>query len=161
MLDHLSHTFYTLPLLPTVGWREKRIRPLAIQDLVRIMAGALSDERFSRKTIAITGAEEFYLSDAARRVGQILGKKIIVFPAPVWFQYVTAQIFEWTMKVPLASKAQVRILSEGVVAPALPCDSVPEDVAPVLKFTEDQIRSGLPEAGPFSVQDLRCCFNHA
>jgi len=161
MLDHLSHAFYTLPLLPTVGLREKRIRPLAIQDLVRTMAAALSDGRFSRKTIAITGAEELYLSDAARRVARVLGKKIIVFAAPVCFQYVTAQIFEGTMKIPLAAKAQVRILSEGVVEPALPCDCVPEDLAPILKFTEQQIRSGLPEPGPFTVQDPRCCFNHA
>ena len=91
----------------------------------------------------------------------MLGKKIIVFAAPVWFQCLTAQIFEWTMKIPLAAKAQVQMLSEGVVEPAQPCDSVPEDLAPIWEFTEQQIRSGLPEPGPFTVQDLRCCFNHA
>ncbi len=161
MLDHLSHAFYTFPLLPTVGLREKRIRPLAVQDLVRIMTVAMSDGRFSRKTIAITGAEELYLSEAARRVARVLDKKIIVLPAPVWSQYVMAEIFEWIMKVPLVAKAQVRILAEGVVEPALPCFSVPSDLAPALQFTEDQIRSGLPEPGAFGVQDLRCCVNHA
>jgi len=37
MLDHLSHSFHTLPLLATVGFKQKAIRPLAIDDLVDVM----------------------------------------------------------------------------------------------------------------------------
>ena len=54
------------------------------------------------------------------------------------------------------SNAQVRILSEGLVDPAPPCDPLPLDLAPALPFTEDQIVRGLPPAGPFRVADLRC-----
>jgi hypothetical protein len=61
------------------------------------------------------------------------------------------------MNVPLAARAQIRILSEGVVEPALPCDPLPADLLPQRKFTDEQIRTGLPEAGPFTLRDLRCC----
>ncbi len=157
MLDHLSHAFYTLPLLATVGFREKPIRPLAIDDLVHVLKAALIDGRLPRKTIAITGAEELYLSEAARRVAAVLGRKVWIVPAPVVFQRVLANICEWTMKVPLVAKAQVRILEEGVVEPARAVDRLPDDLTPVRRFTEEQIRGGLPEPGPFGVRDLRWC----
>ena len=156
MLDHLSHSFYTLPFLATVGFRQKAIRPLAIDDLIHIMRAALVEGRISKKTIAVTGAEQLYLSDAARRVASVLGRKVVIFPAPVWFHQLLAQLFEWTMKVPLVAKAQVRILAEGVVAPPFPCDELPSDLMPTRMFTPQQITAGLPQPGPFGLRDLRC-----
>jgi uncharacterized protein YbjT (DUF2867 family) len=157
MLDHLSHAFHTLPILATVGFRQKAIRPLAIDDLVRVLWAAIIDGRLANQTIAITGAEELYLSDAADRVAEVLGKRVWIFPAPLWFHYVLARVCELTMKVPLIARAQVQILSEGVVEPAIPCDQLPSDLQPGRRFTPEQIRGGLPEPGPFGLRDLRCC----
>ena len=157
MLDHLSHAFYTLPLLATVGFRQKAIRPLAIEDLVRVLHAALVDGRLPRKTIAITGAEQLYLSDAAGRVAEVLGRRVWIFPAPVFFHRILARICEWTMNVPLVATAQVRILTEGVVEPVGICDPLPPDLAPTRRFTAEQIGRGLPEPGPFGMRDLRCC----
>ena len=157
MLDHLSHAFYTLPLLATVGFREKAIRPLAIDDLVQVLSAALVEGRLPNKTVALTGAEEILLSEAIRRVAEVLGRSAWIFPAPVVFHRVLAQVCEWTMKVPLVAKAQVRILEEGVVEPAIPCDRLPEDLVPVRRFTPAQIQSGLPASGRFGLRDLRCC----
>jgi uncharacterized protein YbjT (DUF2867 family) len=157
MLDHLSHALHTLPFFATVGLRENPVRPLAVDDLIHVMRAALVDGRLTRQTIAITGAEELRLSDAARRVGRLVGKRILVFPMPMWFHYGLAQIFEWTMKIPLVAKAQVRILSEGVVAPATRCHLLPSDLVPSRLFSEAQIRSGLPDPAPFGLYDLRCC----
>jgi uncharacterized protein YbjT (DUF2867 family) len=156
MLDHLSRSLYTVPFFATVGLIEKPIRPLAIDDLVHLLRAALVDARLPRQTIAITGAEQLYLSEAARRVAHVLGRKIWILPAPLWFHYLLAQLCEWTMKVPLVAKAQVRILSEGVLDPATICDPAPPDLLPVRPFTPEQIRRGLPEPGPFGLHDLRC-----
>jgi hypothetical protein len=80
-----------------------------------------------------------------------------MFRAPVWFHLTLARFWELTMKVPLVARAQVRILSEGVVEPAGPCDSLPPDLLPTRRFTDEQIRDGLPKPGPFTLRDLRCC----
>jgi uncharacterized protein YbjT (DUF2867 family) len=157
MLDHLSHAFHTLPILATVGFRQKAIRPLAIDDLVRVLRAAMVEGRLANQTIAITGAEELYLSDAAGRVAEVLGKRVWIFSAPLWFHYVLARVCELTMKVPLVARAQVQILSEGVVEPAIACDQLPADLQPERRFTPEQIRGGLPEPGPFGLRDLRCC----
>ena len=157
MLDHLSHSFFTFPFLPTVGLREKAIRPVTIDDLTEVMAAAIQDGRLSRKTLAVTGAEELLLSEAALRVANVVGRKIVVFPIPVALHYIFAYFFELTMKVPLAARAQVRILSEGVVDAAPPCDALPPDLLPARSFTAEQIRKGLPDPGRFRLKDLRCC----
>ncbi|WP_229662282.1 hypothetical protein [Agromyces bauzanensis] len=81
-----------------------------------------------RATVAVVGAEQLLLSKAVRRVASVLGRRVVVVPWPVWAQYALAQVTEWTMKVPLVAKAQVRMLAEGVTDAAPPAASVPDDL---------------------------------
>lgn len=157
MLDHLSHALHTFPIFGLVGMKEKSIRPLAIEDLVHVMRAALIDRRLKRQTVAVIGPEEIYLSEAVRRVAEVVGKQPLMFPLPVICHLSMASFFEWTMRVPLTSLAQVRILSEGVVEPGSPVVPLPYDLVPTRRFTTEQIRNGLPEPGPFCVGDLRWC----
>jgi NADH dehydrogenase len=157
MLDHLSQALYTFPVFATVGLKEKSVRPLAVEDLVHVMRAALIDRRMKRQTIALLGPEEIYLSEAVRRVAEVVGRHPLMFPLPVFCHRLMAQIFELTMKVPLTSLAQVRILSEGVVTPGSRVASIPYDLVPTRRFTAEQIRSGLPQPKPFCVGDLRWC----
>ncbi len=156
MLDHLSHALHTFPIFLTVGFREKPVRPLAIEDLVEVLRAALLDGRLSRQTVAVTGAEEMMLSDAVRRVARVVGARPLMLPAPIWLHAMLARVWERTMKVPLAAIAQVRILSEGVVDPAPFADALPDDLVPRRRFTDELIRDGLPAPGRFGFADLRC-----
>ena len=157
MLDHLSHALHTFPFFGLVGLKEKSIRPLAVEDLVHVMRAALVDRRMKRQTIALVGPEEIYLSEAVRRVAEVIGKRPLMFPLPIVFHQLMARMFEGFMKVPLTSVAQVRILSEGVVEPGSPVVPVPYDLVPTRRFTIEQIRNGLPQARTFCVGDLRWC----
>ncbi|MDQ6653911.1 MAG: NAD(P)H-binding protein [Acidobacteriota bacterium] len=157
MLDHLSHALYTFPLFAMVGLKEKGIRPLAVEDLVEVLRAASVEGRLTRQTIAVTGAEEMYLSEAVQRVARVTGRRVRLVRAPIWFHRALAYFWELTMKVPLVAHAQVRILAEGVVESVLPCDPLPQDLLPKRRFTDEQILKGLPEAGGFSLRDLRCC----
>jgi NADH dehydrogenase len=157
MLDHLSHALHTFPIFGLVGLKEKSIRPLAVEDLVHVMRAALVDRRIKRQTIALVGPEEIYLSEAVRRVAEVVGKRPLMFPLPVACHELMARVFERFMKVPLTSVAQVRILSEGVVEPGSPVVPVPYDLVPTRRFTVEQIRNGLPQARTFCVGDLRWC----
>lgn len=157
MLDHLSHAVYTFPIFAMVGFAQKKFKPVAVEDLVSILRAALIDHRLPYQTVAVTGGEELYLEDAVRRVARVTGNKVLIFPAPVWFHQFMAWIWEATMKIPLVARAQVRILAEGVVEPALPSDQLPYDLAPRRKLSDEQIRKGLPPPGGFGLRDLRCC----
>ncbi len=157
MLDHLSHALHTFPIFALVGLKDKTVRPLAVEDLMHVMRAALVDRRMKRQTIALLGPEEIYLGEAVHRVAEVVGKGPLMFPLPVFCHKLMAHIFELTMKVPLASLAQIRILSEGVVEPGSPVVPVPYDLVPTRRFTAEQIRNGLPQAKPFCVGDLRWC----
>ncbi|HSS20633.1 MAG TPA: NAD(P)H-binding protein [Pyrinomonadaceae bacterium] len=157
MLDHLSHALYTFPLFAMVGFKERGIRPLAVDDLTHVLSAALADGRLSRQTLAVSGPEELYLKEAVLRVARIVGRQPLLINAPLWFHYTLAVFWELTMKIPLVARAQVRILSEGVTEAALPCDPLPGDLTPSRFFTDEQIIKGLPAAGGFTFRDLRCC----
>jgi NADH dehydrogenase len=156
MLDHLSHALYTFPIFGLVGIREKSIRPLAVEDLVAAISASFHDVRLSNMTVSITGPEEITLGDAVRRVGQVINRNPLYLPVPIAIQRIIAWIAERTMKIPLLSLAQLRILSEGIVDVLPTCDALPADLRPAMRFAPEQIRKGLPEPGPFRVRDLRC-----
>lgn len=157
MLDHLSHAFHTFPVFALVGFEEKTVRPLAVEDLVHVMRASLIDRRLKRQTIALVGPEEIFLSEAVRRVAEVVDKQPIMFPLPICVHQLMARVFERMMKIPLVSVAQVRILSEGVSESASPTAAVPYDLVPTRRFTPEQIRNGLPHPAPFCVGNLRLC----
>jgi uncharacterized protein YbjT (DUF2867 family) len=157
MLDHLSHALFTFPIFATVGFEDRPVRPLAVEDLANILHAALIEGRLSRQTVAALGPEEMPLSQAVRRVAGVIGKRPLFLRMPVWFHYALARALEATMKIPLVSPAQVRILSEGIVEALPACGMLPADLLPSTRFSDEQIRRGLPEAKAFGRKDLRCC----
>ncbi len=157
MLDHLSHALHTFPVFALIGLKDRPVRPLAVEDLAEIIEGSLTDPRLSRKTIAVMGPEQLLLGEVVRQVGATMGKNPRMIRLPVAFHRVLAWFAETTMNVPLVSQAQVRILSEGIIEPANPCDSLAADLQPATRFTADRIRRGLPKPGGFKCADLRFC----
>lgn len=144
LVDHLTRTVLTIPLFASVGLRERTISPIPVDALVDVLGAALGG-RLSNQTVAVRGGETLLLSEAVRRVAHVLDRRVVVFPAPVAFHYVLAQLAEWTMKVPLLAKSQARMLAEGVTDAAMPAAELPCDLRPTLPFNDAQIRGALPE----------------
>jgi len=157
LLNHLSHAFYTFPIFAFVGFKDKPIRPNAVEDVARIVKACVLEDALSRKTVAVVGPEQLTLRESVRRVARVAGRQPLMFPLPVWFHYALGWCVERMMTVPLVSVAQVRMLTEGLAEAASPCDPMPAELAPKIRFTEEPIRKGLPAPGPFGQRDLRCC----
>jgi uncharacterized protein YbjT (DUF2867 family) len=155
MLDHLSHALQTFPLFLGIGPR--RVRPLAVEDVVAVLTAALVDGRLPRRTVALAGPTEIGFDDAARLVAGVIGVRRPFLRAPLTFHRLLALVAERVMTVPLISKAQVRILKEEVVDALCAPDELPADLVPGTAFDEASIRRGLPAPGPFQLSDLRCC----
>jgi len=156
MLDHLGHAFHTFPLFAFVGFKDKPIRPNAVEDVARIVRAAVVEGALSKRTVAVVGPEQLTLRQAVRRVARVVGRNPIMFPMPIWFHYLFGWCIERIMTVPLVSVAQVRMLVEGLAEPAPPCEAMPAELAPEISFSHQQIRKGLPKPGPFGWRDLRC-----
>jgi len=153
MLDHLSHALCTFPIF--VGMGSRRVRPLAVDDVVKVLVAALVDGRLPNQTLGLVGPSEMSFDDAARLVASVIGKKRPFVRAPLVFHRLLARAAESVMTVPLISSAQVRILEEEVIEAVGAPDQLPADLMPVTPFDETAIRAGLPAIGPFGLADLR------
>jgi len=146
LINNLSSLFSKMPVFATVGLREKNVRLLAVDDLVDVIRACLLDHaRFARQSVAVTGPEQFPFSQAARRIARTMGKSIIVLPFPVLFQRILAWFSEGFMPKPLVTSSQVQMLADGISQPTPESIPLPEDMQPKTRFTDEQIRKGLPK----------------
>lgn len=146
LLNNLSNLFRKMPIFAAVGLREKTVRLVAVEDLVEVIRASLDEDRFSRQTVAVMGPEEFPFSQAARRISNAMGKPfLLVLPFPVFFHRILAFFSERFMPKPLITKSQVQMLAEGISQPTLESVPLPEELQPKTRFTEEQIRKGLPK----------------
>ncbi len=145
LLHNLGNLFRRMPVFAAVGFVEKTVRLVAVEDLVTVIRESLLDEsRFSRQTVAVTGPEEFPFSQAARRISKAMGKPfLLVLPFPVVFHRILAWFSERFMPKPLITKAQVQMLADGISQPSPESLPLPEDLMPKTLFSEEQIRKGL------------------
>jgi len=144
LLNNLGNLLRKLPVFATVGLRERTVRLVAVEDLVTVIHAALTDDRLSRRTVAVLGPEEFPFSVAARRIANAIGKpSLIVLPFPVFAQRLLAWVSGFMPK-PLISASQVQMLADGISVALPDSQPLPEDLAPKTRFTEEQIRKGLP-----------------
>ncbi len=158
MLDHLSRAFHTFPVFGLVGLRERPVRPVAVDDVARVLEAAVTgDPRLADRTMAVLGPELLSLGDAVRRVAHATGRQPVFVRLPIAAQLIVGHVAELLMRVPLVSLAQARVLEEGVTEVAPAADSLPPDLAPATPFSEAVIRAGLPEPGGFGRADLRWC----
>ena len=153
MLDHLSRALHTFPVY--VGMGERRARPLAVQDAVKVLQAALVEGRLTRRTVALTGPTELRLDDAARMVARVIGKRRLFVVAPTFVHRMVATLAELVMVEPLIARAQVAMFEDGLVEAACAPDTLPPDLEPSTPFEEQSIRAGLPEPGGFGLRDLR------
>lgn len=153
MVDHVTKAVRTLPVFGTVGFRERTVRPVPVEDAVEVLIAAL-EGRIDEPTIAVMGAEELELGTAVRRIAGVARRRPLFVPLPLWCIRVLAVLTEWLMVVPLVARSQAMMLGEGVseALPAAP--EAPLGIRPAHGFDEDRIRAALP-AGGFTVDDLR------
>jgi NADH dehydrogenase len=160
LIGNLAPTLRAVPVFATVGLQDPPVRPVAIEDFVKVLVGAL-EGRLSRQTVAVVGPESLPMGEVASRIGRAVGRRTLVLPLPVWVHSLLAVVLESLMKVPLVGRAQVRMLSEGMAEPLpervpLPrgkgaagdgetrlCQPLPADLEPTLLMSVERIRAVL------------------
>ncbi len=157
MLSHISRALVTVPVFGLLGRSERRLRPLAIEDLVKCMVAALSESRFTGTTLGIMGPEELTLREIIQRVGDVLDRSPLMVPIPVRAHYGFAWVQERVLDTPLTTATQVTILAEDGTTPAPErvCDPIPEAVRPTQPFSKENIERGLTNPQPYGRSDLR------
>lgn len=150
MLTSIKRTLDIVPgvaIFPSVGLMEKKMSPIAVEDMVRIMIASLTDGRLSNQTCAVIGPEEITLSKAVKRTAKVMKKPVLIVPVPALAHYMIAAASEKSMRNPLTAFAQIRMLAEGISQPLADSEMLPSDLVPHKEFNEETIRAGLKEPG--------------
>ena len=147
LLDNLGELLHKLPVFAKVGFQEKTVRLVAVEDLVAVLRAALLEDRLSKQTVAVLGPEEFPFSSGVRRIAHAIGRKsLLILPLPITFHRLLAWFSERFMPKPLVAASQVQMLAEGSNKPLPDSQMPPDDLIPTTRFSVDQIRKGLPDS---------------
>jgi uncharacterized protein YbjT (DUF2867 family) len=141
-VGHLSRTLRMLPVY--VGMGDRPVRPVWVGDLAAVLVAAAADRRLDGRTVPVVGPTELGVDDAVRVIARAMDRRIVALRAPVVFHRLLARVVERVTTVPLVSRAQVRMLEEGLVEPARAPDELPADLAPDTAFTVERVRASLP-----------------
>jgi len=156
MLDHLSHAFHTFPIFGLVGFEDRPVRPLAIEDFVPILNGgadARGDAQQDHPGYRTGGNGPRRRSAQGRGCHrQAAGNDppAAGFPSPAGLGLRTGDARPDGLEGPGANPLRRR--GRTALAP----DRLPPELQPTTPFTPEQIKQGLPEAKPFGLSDLRC-----
>lgn len=157
LLDHLSKSLHTFPVFGSVGLvgaGSRPMQPVAVEDVARVLAAGLVDSRLANRTVAVTGPTATDLVGVGRTVAEVIGRRPLIVPLPIVAHRLLALVLERTMRVPLASLAQVRILSESLVDAWGDVDPLPADLVPRTPFDAATIAPRLPERARFDRGDV-------
>ncbi len=72
-----------LPLMITPRWVNTRCQPIAVQDVIRYLLGALADERTAGGTFDVGGPEILSYRVMMERFARVAGKNIYILPVPL------------------------------------------------------------------------------
>lgn len=142
-LTSIERMINITPVVGTVGFFEKPCRFVAVEDVVEILLAALLQNRLSRMTVPVMGPEELKPSAAVAKVASVLKKQVMIVPLPVFFQMLIVSNQEMSVKDPVVSTTQLKMLAEGMMQPMPECESLPPDLAPKSFFNDEQIIRGL------------------
>ena len=155
-LNHLSRAMATFPIIPLVGQGDTLVRPVAIEDTVKVMTASLAGLGL-QGTYALVGPDEIPLRDMIFQVGEVVGRKPKYIKLPTFLYRFLAWLFERIMKIPIVSRAQVEILAEDLSRPASDCSELPAELQPSKPFTPEQIGGGLSKRQPLGLSYCLMC----
>lgn len=156
-LHHLSRALRTFPIIALLGIHEQLVRPIAVEDLLRIFKVAIYEKRLDGQTVPVMGPDTLTLNEVIRTVAQAVDRHPSFVRIPFFVHHVMARFFEYFMTVPLISRAQVEMFSEGLAEAAGSFGSLPEDLEPRTRFSPESIRYGLPAKKPFGLKYCLVC----
>ena len=156
-LTGLTRWLRTIPIVSTVGIRERPLRPVAVSDVVAVIEEGLFSDRLAGQTIPLLGPTQTTVSDLVQQIGRLINRSPVVLPAPIVTQRIAALIFERLLDPPLVTRSGVRMLAEGMVdpAPAAVIDSVPPDLEPEQPLDDEAITRAIRDTSRYGLDDIR------
>lgn len=157
VLTQVSRALATVPVFGLVGLSERRLCPVAVEDVVDVLVATLIDRRLGGETVPVVGPEELTLETFVRRIGRAIDREPRTVRLPVAAHGLLARVQELTMDTPATARAQVRMLAEGLCepTPADVCTPLPDELVPERRPTQERLEAGIAPVRRYGLRDLR------
>ncbi len=114
LLAHLVAMVRAAPVFPIVGKGTAPMMPVDANDVAAAVAGALRNPSSAGQSYDVVGPERLALRDVVSRVARALDLPLWIRPTPVWLMGVPVFLMEKFARRPLSTRAQLRMLVEGL-----------------------------------------------
>ncbi len=124
MLANLCASLRHLPVFPAPGLGRAPLMPVDVEDVALAVARSLERPASIRQAIDVVGPEQLTLGQLIRRVARALRLPTLVLPLPTLLMRPAATLLEGLLADPPVTRAQLGMLSRGVVGDARPAHEV-------------------------------------
>ena len=143
LLNNLSYALRTFPVFSLVGYRRCTVRPVAIADVVAILAAAATCGHLRNASLPAVGPDSIHLSDVVRLVAAAVDRRPWFIRLPIMPGRSKSTLLEEIMKIPGGTRQFPSDI--GVVEAASWAEPLPGNLVPRTHFTIDSIRAGLSD----------------
>ena len=155
-ITQLARWLARLPIAPRLANRPTRLRPVAVEDVVRVTVHALTTRSLIDETIPLLGPETVRLTELVDRIGTAIERSVRTVPMPVSLLKPHAWAFERLLEPPLLTRAGLDMLVEEMIEPAPAAEYLElTGLAPSQEPSIDYLSAALSEIEPFGLGDLR------
>lgn len=120
MLANLCASLRHLPLFPAPGLGQGPLMPVDVEDVALAVTRSLEREQSIGQAIDVVGPERLPLAELVRRVARALSLPTLVLPVPSLLMRPAAAVLESLLADPPVTRAQLGMLSDGVVGDPRP-----------------------------------------
>jgi NADH dehydrogenase len=121
-VNQFAHMARTWPFLPVIGDGHARLQPVAVKDVARCFAGALSEPRSVRQCLDIGGPELLTMPQILQIIQAVIGRKRPIVRVPIGLASSLAAFLEYYFRniakdgVPPLTRDQLLMLQSDNVA---------------------------------------------
>ncbi len=153
LLSHLVLMVRASPFFPIVNDGSAPMMPVDARDVAAAVVAALRRPESAGRTYEIVGPNRIALRDVVGRVAEAAGLPVRIWPVPVSLMRLPVRLMEATMRQPLSTRAQLRMLEDGLAGDPEPARRELEvDPAP---FTVERLRPLVERVDRRAPFDLR------
>jgi len=114
LLSHLVLMLRAAPVFPIVGDGSAPMMPVDARDVAAAAAAAVGAPVGVGKTYDVVGPDRLALRDVVRRVTEAADLPVRIVSTPVALMKLPVRVMEAVMRNPLSTRAQLRMLVEGL-----------------------------------------------
>jgi len=129
-INRFSSMLKFIPVMFPLACADTKFAPVYVDDVVQVMANALTDKQTFDQRINLCGPKQYSLKELVKYVANMSSLRRTVFGLPNWASKLQANILEYMPGKPFSIDNYHSLQIDSVCADAIPCPTTLESIVP-------------------------------